>query len=240
MIWKTNKQSVSAGDDSLILQAGRDIIFNADFPIELVDQKIDQELNLLRKSRFFGEFDLVGSSCVFGRRLLEGDLSKGTDAVRGPALAWCARLLSRTDKLCKAEEYLAFAKSLGVCPEIMIAEAFVSSAKGDKTSALEILVCVNSSMSRSAAFMISTNHEGIEGAINWFRKSGLGLDDLDSDGKASLITNLLNLGRWEAARESLDKIDDQDLIETPTIHHLLIGDDTPPMHCANRSSHYCA
>lgn len=216
-----NKQSISAGDESVILQAGRDIILNADFPTELVDQKIDEDLCILRRSRYFGEFDLVVASCVLGRRLVEGDLSKGTAAVRGVALAWCARLLSRTDELGKAEEYLTFAKSLGGGPEVTIAEAFVSSAKGDKNPALKMLAGINTQASRSAAFMITTHLEGSEGAIDWLTKSGLGPVDLDSDGKASLLMDLLSLGRWEDAKESLDKIDDQDLIETPTIHHLL-------------------
>ncbi len=76
------------------------------FPTALVDQRIQDEVDTLRKSRFFVEFKRVRSSLVLARRLVEGELSGGTDTVRSRALAWCPRFLSPTEELDKAEEYL--------------------------------------------------------------------------------------------------------------------------------------
>ena len=93
------------------------------FPTELVDQKIENEVQTLRRSRFFAEFDIVRSSLTLGRLLAERELSGGTDTIRCRGLAWCARLLSRTDELGKAKEYLELAKSFGSCAESDIASS---------------------------------------------------------------------------------------------------------------------
>ena len=140
-MWKNNDQSISSGDESLNLLAGRDINFfyEGNYPKELVDQKIVNEVEKLRKARFFVEFDRITSSLALGSRLAKRELSGGSDEIRCQGLAWCARLLTLSDELDKAEEFLELAKTLANCPEIKFAEAFVISQKGDKTAALQTL-----------------------------------------------------------------------------------------------------
>ena len=48
----------------------------------LIDQKIEDEIDVLRKSRFFVEFATARSSLTLGKRIVEGELSGGTDAVK--------------------------------------------------------------------------------------------------------------------------------------------------------------
>jgi hypothetical protein len=168
-MWKSNKQSISAGDDSTNLIASRDINFflNSNIPTGLVDQRIQEEIEKLRKSRFFLEFDRTRSSLRLGKRLAEDDLSGGSDEVRGRALAWCARLLSRSEDLERAEEFLEHAKTLGDFTEAKIAEAFIISQRGDKTAALNTLADIDSDVSHSAGLMIVVHHEGAEDALSW-------------------------------------------------------------------------
>ena len=141
-----------------------DVFSHPYFPTTLVDQKIKDDIDILRKSRFFEEFDQVSFSLVLARRMVEGELSGGTDTVRSRALAWCVRFLSRNEELGKAEEYLEFAKRLGICPEIDIADAFISSQRGDRNAALHTLACIDSPISRSAAFIIVVHHDGSAGS----------------------------------------------------------------------------
>ena len=124
------------------------------FPVELVDQKINREVELLRRSRFFSDFNSVHSALSLARMLLDGELSGGTKPTKSKALAWCARLLSSADTD-KAEELLTEAKRLGACPEIQIADAFIASQKRDVAAALNTLAVVASSASRSASFMVA-------------------------------------------------------------------------------------
>ena len=192
-----------------------------DFPTELVDQKIKDETDIIRKSRFFEDFDRTGSSLVLARKLVEGELSGGTGTVRCQALSWCVRILSRTKELDKAEKYLEYAKELGTCQEIDIADAFISSQKGDRKAALSSLANIDSPMSRSAALMIVVNHDGPQEAIDWLNTVSIDATDLDPDGKRFLLGCQLELADWEAAQKSLDAVTDDDLRDVPVLHHMI-------------------
>ncbi len=198
-----------------------DVFSHPYFPTALVDQKIEDEVNILRKTRFFGEFDSVRSSLALARRLTEGELSGGTDTVRSRALAWCARFLSPTEDLNKAEEYLKLAKSLGTGLEIEIADAFICSWRGDKSTALSALAIIDTPISRSAALMVVANHDGSQGAVDWLKTAGIDATDLDPEGKYILLTHQLQLAQWEAARVALDSLNDEDFREAPVLHHMM-------------------
>lgn len=191
------------------------------FPVALVDKKIEDEVNTLRRSRFFFEFDTAGASLALAKKLTGGELSGGTDVVRSRALAWCVRFLSRTEHLEKAEKFLKFAKTLGNVPEIDIAGAFNSSQKGDKAAALGILADIDTQMARSAALMVVAHHDGSQGALDWMQAAAVDTKDLDADGKSILLTHQLQLGQWEAARESVDAVNDNDQYDAPVLYHYM-------------------
>jgi len=212
------QQSIIARDirDSTIVQ----YIEDHGYAGQLVDEKISGETELIRKSRFFADFDTVNSTLAFARRLLEGELKGGSDSVRSRAIAWCSRFLSRTE-LEKSEEYLKLARTLGSCPEIGIAEAFIGSQKGDKHTALSILANLNSPLSHSAALMIVAHHEGPQVAIDWLETVGVRVSELDSDGRYSLLKLNLQLAQWDAALICADALNNDDLRETPALHHIV-------------------
>ena len=186
----------------------------------LVDEKIKDETDILRKSRFFAEFDSTRSSLELARKLVEGELSVGTNAVRRHALAWCVRILS-TKKLDKAKEYLNHAKKLGTCEEIDIADAFISSQKGDKSTALSALTSIDSPMSLSAALIVVANHDGAQEAVDWLKTVGIDTADLAPEGKRFLLQCQLELNEWKAAQECRDVLTDDDMRDTPVLHHMV-------------------
>ena len=196
------------------------IFFQSDSPVEIIDQKIKDETDILRKSRFFVESNSVRSSLTLARKLGEGELSWGTDSARCESLAWCVRFLSRTEKLDDAEKYLNIAKGLGTCPEIDMADAFISSQKGNKQTALGTLAKIDSPMSRSAALMIVAHHDGPQKAIDWLSAAGIDATNLDSDGKLVLLNHQLELADWEVAQNNLDMLTDDDFQDTPALHHV--------------------
>lgn len=221
-MWKMNKQSVSSGDDSTNVIAGRDVnlYINENIPTELIDQKIEEEVDRLRKSRFFSEFDRVSASLNFSRLLANGNLSGGSDEVRSRALAWCARLLSLTDDFEKAEGILKHAISLEDVTEAKIAKAFIISQQGDKSAALQTLASINTNASRAAGLMIVVHHEGAENALRWLHNAGYTIGDLDSDGKSVLLSHQLQLGYWDDAEHTVGSLSDTDYEATPILHHL--------------------
>ena len=197
------------------------ILSQPHFPTELVDQKIKEETNRLRQSRFFPEFNCVDSTLTLARRLANGDLSCGTNGIRCESLAWCIRFLSRTEKLDKAEKYLNLAKELGTCQEIDIADAFIASQRGDKESALSSLAEIDSSLSRTAALMVVGHHDSPAGAVSWLNAAGIDATSLDSEGRRFLLGCQLGLADWEAARRCLDLLTDDDLLSVPVLHHMV-------------------
>lgn len=222
MIWNKGNQTISAGDNSTNVIAGGsvNIILKRNVSTELVDEKITELVELIRKTRFFTEFDHIGTSLKLCNRLVDGDLSEGSDKVRSFGLAWSARLLARSDHLDQAEEYLERAKNLGDSEEIKIAEAFLLSQKGDKTLALQSFSGLDLAASRSAALMIVSHHDGADGALKWMDDAGYGIDSLDSDGKSFLITQKLRLGSWDKAADAVDTLTDKDFEHTPILYHL--------------------
>jgi len=140
--------------------------------------------------------------------------------MRGRGLAWCARILSPSDDLERAEDFLELAKTLGDSPEAKIAEAFVISQKGDKAAALQALVGIDSHASRSAGLMIVAHHDGGETALTWMTDVGRTADHLDSDGKSFLLTHQLQLGYWDHAAQTVGALSETDFAKTPLLHHL--------------------
>ena len=223
VVWKKNRQSIISGDNSINLLAERDLIVTMEskVPTEIIDEKIKEEVEKLRKSRFFSEFDCTGSSLRFGKRLVEGDFSVGSDEVRVRGLAWCARFLSRSEELERAEEFLEVAKSLGDSPETKIAESFVFSQKGDKATALHILAGIDSDKSRSAGLMIVAHHNCTECALQWMNIASYTAEDLDSDGKNVLLSYQLQLGHSDNAAQTVSTFSEIDFEDTPILHHLV-------------------
>lgn len=189
-------------------------------PTVLVNQKIENEVDTLRKTRFFNEVNRIDNTLVLGGQLVDGELSSGSHDVRSRALAWCARLLARSEETKTAEEYLESAKQLGACPEINIAEAFIISQAGDKKAALGALATIDTPSARSAALMVVSHHESTENAIDWFKKTGIDSYNMDSDGKFFLLSLQLELAQWKDAEKTFYTLSDCDLANTPALHHI--------------------
>jgi hypothetical protein len=215
------KQSISSGDNSVnvITDQNVNLYLRGYVPTEFVDQKIKEEVEKLRKSRFFSEFDRSGAPLILGTRLAEGDLSGGSNGVKGPALAWCARLLSRSENFDKAEKFIEDSKSLGAFTEAKIAEAFIISQKGNKAAALKALAEIDSGSSHSAGLMIVAFHDGVDGALRWMNEAGYTAGNLDSDGKSVLLSYQLTVGRWDEVTQTVGMLSKADFDETPILHH---------------------
>ena len=223
VMWKKISQLINSGSGSVNILAGGNVNFFAQkIPIEIINERIEEEIENLRKSRLFQEFDCVESSLSLGNMLDDGNLSSGSDAIRSEGLAWCARFLSRSEYLGQAEKYLASAKLLASedDPEIKIAEAFLFSRKGDKTKALKAISGIGSGASRSASLMIVAHHDGTEEAIQWLNDTGCTTEQLDSDGKAIFLSYQLQHSHWDDATKTATSFTDADFKKTPALHHL--------------------
>lgn len=195
-------------------------LFHQTFPTVLINQKIKEELNTICKSRLFNEYDTVQSSLILAKKLIEGELSGGSNFEKSIALAWCARFLS-SQEILKAKEYLELARSLEFCPEIDIAKALIISYEGDKNTALSILSGIDSPISRSASLVVVIHHEGAERAISWLQLTGMTALNLDPYGRYLLITYSIKLTEWDIAKKTIEILTKQDFEECPILHYIL-------------------
>lgn len=207
-------------------RAGRDIIGRDQYNIEklnvfssspdLANEKITENLDILRAARHFIEFDRFRYARTLAENCISGRLMEGSELFRCIALAWCARIIS-TDCLSEAEGIVAQAKLLGNCPEIEIAEAFIASKKCSKADALRLLALIDSAQARSASLFVVTQHDGKTEALEWFSATGMQAGDLDADGKHLLLDMQLELADWSGAETTANECTDDDCFQTPIL-----------------------
>ncbi|XID90456.1 hypothetical protein ACF3MZ_18150 [Paenibacillaceae bacterium WGS1546] len=190
------------------------------YPTTVIDQFIKIETTTIKKLRFYQKVDVIPDASILAERLITGDLSRGSDHVRRWALAWCARF-AVTKEFEKAKGYLEQAKKLGACNDTVYAEAFIDAKKGEKSSgALASIAAINSPDARSVALKINTQHKDIRGITSWMRTVEYSYGDLDSEGKAYIISRFINDSFWDDIQEAADSITDDDFKETPVLYQL--------------------
>ena len=190
------------------------------FPTSLVDQEIEGALKVIRKGRLLQDFDTSRHCLQLGTALTSGEYAGGTATARARALAWCARLLMRTDESNVAKEYLHQARGLGAQEEVAIATALIRSHEGDYPAAFRTLDELNSPVARSASLVVAADQGGPRKAIEWTRSAGIEAADLDSDGKTFLLSWLLECSDWDASWELLEAITAHDYELAPALNHL--------------------
>ena len=194
---------------------------NPQLSASLVNQRLDEEIALLRRCRLFHGFDPVQSSRAVASKIVDGEYSGATDATRSRALAWCVRLMSQSEDLTAADDYLRLCRALASCPENDIAGGFILSQRGDRSAALQMLATIDTPMSRTAAFMIVSRHDGARKALDWLMTAQIDFFHLDADGKCLFLARQLELADWTAAKRALRTLRDEDLQECPFLHYVV-------------------
>ena len=226
--WKATRENHQLSD--ITTDLARSTPIASSLATRLIDAKIVDVIDSLRKSRFLHDSRTRPNAAVIAHRVHEGEYCFGSAPVRARALAWCARLLSSSD-LPNARRILGESLNLTACPENQVAHAFCLSHSGDRHNALAALALINMPLSRSAALFVVAHHDGDAGAIAWLSNAGLPIADLDADGKAFLLAAHLRLGDYDAAHDVLGSLTDTDTDDAPFLHYLtgllLVADTVP-------------
>ena len=188
------------------------------YQIGLLDEKIKEAIDRLRRSHHFSEFDSVKASIELGRRLIADEFKDGSSATRVEGLSWCARSLCAAD-VAGAERLIVAARNLERSPELGIAEAVVAAAKGDHRGALAKLADLDSPCARTAALVAVARHEGKLAATEWLTAAGLSPADLDPEGRLVVLTIELDLAHWESAADIARMVTTDDMLAMPPLWH---------------------
>ena len=214
-------QKMKIGHNSIAQQAGRDINNYNNAPKSLIDPYIAKEIETIKRARFIANFDAVGNSLRLGERLINGELSCGSENEKGKALAWCARTLAYTKHIEKAKIYLEAARNNTIDNTVKIAEAFVLSKTEGKNAALQLLGEINTTEAISTSLLIIAKNGSAKDAIEWMCDTGYTVHDLDSEGKLRLLLCQLTLCNWKEAESIVAALGDSDFIETPQLHYIV-------------------
>ena len=192
-------------------------------PQALVDDEASRRLKALRKSRFFFGVNVHENASLLAGELIEGDLQATSSATKSDALAWCARLLlSKADRT-EAEAILEAARRLGRGDAIDIAAAFLAFYEGQPADALSRLAKLDTSESRSAAFMIMVHSRSPEGALQWLDDIKADIGAMDADGKFFVLNSQLQCGRWADALTVAEHLSEDDFELAPVLLYSAAG-----------------
>lgn len=217
--WKDDhEKSVKQLQASANLEKMRSDRQSSVYQIALIDEKIKEAIDRLRKSHHFSEFDSFEASVELGRRLIAGEFKDGSSAIRVEGLSWCARSLCAAD-VAGAERLIEAARNLDRIRELGIAEAVVDAAKGDYRGALAKLAELDSPCARTVALMTVARHKGKPAAIEWLRAAGLSPADLDPEGRLVVLTIELDLAHWESAADIARIVTTDDMLAMPPLWH---------------------
>ena len=215
--WKATRENHQLSD--ITTDLARSMPIASSLATRLIDDRIDNAIDRLRKSRFFHDSQTPGNAAATARKVHEGEYSSGSEPVRARALAWCARLLSSYD-LSAARRFLDASLTLTASPENQVAHAFCLSHSADRNNALAALAPVNTPLSRSAALFVVAHHDGDAAAIAWLPNAGVAITDIDADGKAFLLAAHLRLENYDSAYDVLASLTDTDSHDAPFLHYL--------------------
>tara|TARA_R110000851_G_scaffold332780_2_gene509916 strand:+ start:29820 stop:33926 length:4107 start_codon:yes stop_codon:yes gene_type:complete len=186
----------------------------------LQDEKIENQINKIALLRFFGTFPKDEKAIDLAESIIDGELSGGTPQVKARALALLARYLCVGEKADYAEKWLSTSIKLCQTEEAEIARAFINAVGSSNSDAASSLLKISSPSNYAAFFMIKNAVEGSEVALKWFESAGLNVQELDVDGKVTLVSVLLLGHQWEKALNIVNEIDDDFFIMSPALAQL--------------------
>lgn len=182
------------------------------------DEKILQRLNEITALRFFGSYPNCSKVIELAEMILTGELRGGSRNLKAKALALLGRYISHDDiELCNS--YISESRRLASTDELLVADAFLASARGNISEAIQTLLNNLTPLNLSATFIIKRNYHGDNDAITWLFKSGLTITSLDSDGQQSLISALLNTKQWQRALEEVERLGNHKEIKSVSLAH---------------------
>lgn len=185
----------------------------------IIDSEAQRRLRTVSKCRFFAGYDLINHVRRLAESVENGELSGASNSVKAEVLAWSARFLSATDKE-MAQKLVDQAVKLGDGDVIEIARAFVAASHGNSALALGLLAPINTSLAKSAAFIIVKNQEGSKAAFAWLERTGVTPSDLDPDGKLFALQSCLQDEDWGRSLELTESLTEADFDYAPALAHL--------------------
>ena len=188
-------------------------------PKEFVNQRINDELEIIRNTIWFPEFNTVAKATQLGLQIFEkGTLSSGSSQVRSKALAQCSRHLSLENREL-AIQFLEFAKDLNENFHTQLANICMFAKEDNLESVAKKLIKFDKPEARTLSLIILSRRSDKRNVLDWFKLNIQDLSQLDSDGRMQIIQILQELELWDDALTLVDKLQEDDFINTPALYY---------------------
>lgn len=186
----------------------------------LQDEKIEKLVQEIEVLRFFGSFPKEDKATDLAESIIDGELSGGTPKAKARALALLARYLCAGERAELARKWLSISKQLCKSEEAETAQIIFDAIKSKNVEAAYGLLKARTPSGYAAFIIVKRIVEGNEDAFLWFESAGLSAQDLDNDGKISLVSALLSKHQWEKALNFVETIDDESFSTSPKLAQL--------------------
>ena len=193
----------------------------SEFPIDIINRRVQDETSQLYEQSFYTEFDGVAKATHLYQQLKSADLSIASPNVKSASIATLATVLERRKKHEQAIEAIDYAISLGTTQNLSLLKARLTGTKSTKPRVLRQLNAIATPVARTAALLLMARLDGYSAALKWYTKSGLRPDNLDPEGQFILCTMLLRSSCWDKALEIAMTIPTESFTSIPALHHVV-------------------
>lgn len=187
---------------------------------KFIDEKIDDELRSIGRSRFFVGIETYKLAATLGDRLLSGDLSTGTADKRARALAMAARWQGDKGEAEQVKQLLDKSEHLGPTNELELARA-LEVAQDDWKLGLKKLAPLDSEQKRTVALAIFRNAHTEGETIAWVQNAGFDFASFGALGKFILLTCLIGQKDWASAQLVSAQVTNDEIEELAVLDHLI-------------------
>lgn len=180
-----------------------------------LDKQLREDLRVFRKSRRFNGYDALSASRSLAKAVQRGGKYSGASIeCRADALAWAARAVMDQERA-EADDRLAAAAAL--CPTaeaVGLTSAFFIASE-NLPDAMARLSALKSPAARTAQYAIQHRSvqepEGSGVALRWLEAAGYTMADLDEDGQAAVLSDLMATQAWDEAANRAFALDAQSI-----------------------------
>jgi hypothetical protein len=189
-------------------------------PSTLAEEILEKELSRINARRGFFETNAALELEALAIRVIDGDLAKAPGRLRAEALERAARTHALPNTIAKAKQFHAEALKLNGQLDTSFYDALLPAAEGDTKASLRALKQLGTPQAKSAIFNQLFRLEGDEKALEWFRKSGLKITDLDPGGAQNLLLKRTVVRDYEPALQEAQILPNSYLLACPALRSI--------------------
>lgn len=168
-------------------------------PSRYADRELVECLSRVLRRRGFVGTDVPHELAELACRVIDGDLSLASNALRSEVCDRAARANANTNTPEAGRRLLGKAAEIDPSRDLFIADALLKDAEGKPSATLRLLKTRSDPESRSALFVTLMHQQGADAAIAWAHKESLAPSDLTAAATMNFVLSEIHRGAFDDA-----------------------------------------